>query len=378
MISDMRLNACCLLLIASLLAQPARAQPAWAGRLESALAEIDGRKGPRIGVYVRDLDTGESAGWRTDERWYLASTVKVPIAIAVMRGVERGAWTLDTPVILHAGDYVDGAGSTNRQPVGAQIPVRKLMEQMIIYSDNTASDLLIGLAGIDAVNGVVKSLVPQGFGPITRLADVRHAVYGGLAPEATQLTGRTWLQLHALPGDAARLRQFSLLTGVPPASFRLPTLDAAYDSYYASGLNSARLASYADLLQALVEGRALDAASTRYLLGLMQRVATGRHRVTDGLPPTVSFAHKTGTQRRRICDSGIVSVAGDGPTPQRVVLVACARDEPSLPRAERALSQVANALCRSGLITKGVPDAPTCQADAGAGRLPASSQRAVR
>ena len=109
--------------------------------MHRALAEIDGRKGPRIGVYVRDLDTGESAGWRTDERWYLASTVKVPIAIAVMRGVERGAWTLDTPVILHAGDYVDGAGSTNRQPVGAQIPVRKLMEQMIIYSDNTASDL---------------------------------------------------------------------------------------------------------------------------------------------------------------------------------------------------------------------------------------------
>jgi len=378
MISAMRLTAFFLFLIVSLSALPARAQPAWAGRLESALAEIDGRKGPRIGVYVRDLDTGESAGWRTDERWYLASTVKVPIAIAVMRGVERGAWTLDTPVTLHGNDYVDGAGSTNRQPVGARIPVRRLMEQMIIYSDNTASDLLIGLAGIDAVNGVVKSLVPQGFGPITRLADVRHAVYGGLAPEAAQLGGRTWLQLHALPTDAARLRQFSMLTGVPATSFRLPTLDAAYDRYYGSGLNSARLQSYADLLQALVEGRALDGASTQYLLGLMQRVATGRHRVTDGLPPTVTFAHKTGTQRRRICDSGIVSVGRENAGPQRVLLVACAREEPSLPRAERALSQVADALCRSGLITKGVPDAPTCQADAGAGRLPASSQRTVR
>lgn len=374
----MRPTAVLLLLLLLLASLPARAQPAWAGRLESALAEIDGRKGPRIGVHVRDLATGESAGWRTDESWYLASTVKVPIAIAVMRGVERGAWTLDTPVTLHAGDYVDGAGSTNRQPAGARMAVRKLMEQMIIYSDNTASDLLIGLAGIDAVNGVVKSLVPQGFGTITRLADVRHAVYGGLAPEARQLGGRTWLQLHALPTDAARLNLFSMLTGVAPARFRLPTLDAAYDRYYASGLNSARLASYADLLQALVEGRALDADSTGYLLGLMQRVATGRHRVVDGLPPTVTFAHKTGTQRRRICDSGIVSVSRDDAPPQRVVLVACARDEPSLPRAEWALSQVAAALCRSGLITKGVPDAPTCQAHPGAGRLPASSQRAVR
>ncbi|MCZ2497159.1 serine hydrolase [Xylophilus sp. Kf1] len=375
----MRPIALMLLTIAWLAALPVRAEPAWAGRLVAALSAIDGRKGPQIGVYVRDLDTGESAGWRTDERWYLASTVKVPIAIAVMRGVERGAWTLDTPVTLHAGDYVDGAGSTNRQPAGAQIPVRKLMEQMLIYSDNTASDLLIGLAGLDAVNAVVRSLVPRGFGPITRLADVRHAVYGALAPQAAQLGGRTWLQLHALPTDTARLEWFSALTGVPRADLRLPTLDAAYDHYYASGQNSARLESYADLLQALAEGRALDAPSTAYLLGLMQRVATGRHRITAGLPPTVGFAHKTGTQRRRICDSGIVSVAREaGAPPQRVVLVACARDEPSLPRAERALSQVADALCRSGLITKGVPDAPTCQADASGGRLPASSQRAVR
>jgi len=69
---------------------------------------------------------------------------------------------------------------------------------------------------------------------------------------------------------------------------------------------------------------------------------------------------------------------GDGMAPQRVVLVACVRDAPSLPRAERALRQVGQALCRSGLITKGIPDAPTCHAAVGVRRLPGASQRAVR
>lgn len=62
----MRLTALLLLMIVSMPALPARAGAAWAGGLETALADIDGRKGPQIGVYVRDLDTGESAGWRTD------------------------------------------------------------------------------------------------------------------------------------------------------------------------------------------------------------------------------------------------------------------------------------------------------------------------
>ncbi len=99
--------------------------------------------------------------------------VKVPVAIAVLRGVERGDFTLDTPVTLRASDYVDGAGSTNRKPVGAAVRIRALLEQMIIHSDNTASDMLIDLVGIAEVNAVVESLVPGAFG--SRHEPVRRA-----------------------------------------------------------------------------------------------------------------------------------------------------------------------------------------------------------
>jgi beta-lactamase class A len=312
---------------------------------------------------VHDLDTGISASYRAAQDWYLASTVKVPVAIAVLRGVEAGLYTLDTPLTLRASDYVDGAGATNQHPVGRPLSIRFLLEQMIIHSDNTASDMLIDLIGLAEVNAVAESLVPQGgLDRITTLADVRRRVYGLLTSRAERLSGQDLILLKRQRHDTDRLLLLSQLTGVPVARFKLPTLDAAYRAYYASGVNSGPLTAYGELLAQLVQGRALSPASTDYLLTLMERVVTGPHRIKAGLPPQARFAHKTGTQRRRTCDAGIVTVPRLGQPPQRVIVAACTRDERTLADAERALREVGAALCRSGLITGGIPDAPSCHA----------------
>ncbi len=336
--------------------------PAWVQPLERALARVEADSGVRIGVYVRDLDTGASASLHGTEPWYLASSVKVPVAIAVLRGVERGDFTLETPLTLRAADYVDGAGPTNGRAVGTPLTVRYLLEQMIIYSDNTATDMLIGLVGIGTVNAVVQSLVPRGFGRITSLADVRRHVYGVLTPAASHLSGTDFLALRQqqrLHGDAAARSALATLLRVPERSLAPTDLASAYETYYATGLNSGHLDAYADLLQALVEGRALDARHTAYLLSVMERVKTGTQRIKAGLPPGARFAHKTGTQRARTCDSGLVTVPRSHPGP-RVLVVACTRGEPSTARSDRALRQVGIALCQSGLLSDGRPHEPRC------------------
>ena len=335
----------------------AAAAPSWQQRLTEALARIDAvPDGPRIGVYARDLASGESVSFHAEQSWYLASTVKVPVAIAVLRGIARGAYTLDTPVTLRADDYVDGAGSTNRHAVGAALPIRFLLEQMVIHSDNTASDMLIGLVGLAQVNAVAAEVAPGGFGPITRLAEVRRATYGQLVPAARSLAGRELLLLRQQRDDSARLQVLARLVQVPVRDFRLATLGDAYDAYYATGLNAGRLDAYGELLARLADGQLLPPTQTRYLLGLMERVVTGPQRIRAGLPAGARFAHKTGTQRGRFCDAGIVQPAGG----TRVLVVACTRGELSLARAERALREVGTALCRSGVLTQGVPDAPSC------------------
>lgn len=351
-------------------AQPAASSP-WATRLSSSLSQIDATHAARIGVYVRDLDTGETVSHKSAQRWYLASMVKVPVAITVLRGVERGDFTLDTPVTLRASDYVDGAGNTNHKPVGASIRIRALLEQMILYSDNTASDMLIDLVGIAEVNAVVESLVAGKFGRITSLSDVRRAIYGQLTPRAERLEGRDLFALRRQPNDAERLKLLSHLTGTPVVEFRQPSLDAAYAAYYAGGLNAAPLEAYGELLEALVGGRALRPTYTGYLLAMMERVVTGKRRIQLGLPKDVRFAQKTGTQRGRICDGGLIRTQAAASSPRRILVVACTRDEPSLERSEIALAQVGAAICRSGLLNQGVPDASSCPALPGAGRLPA-------
>ena len=352
---------------------PSAAPAPWQARLQAELSNIRlADPNGAVGVHVRDLDTGLTVSQHLDRPWYLASMVKVPVAIAVMRGIEDGHFKLDTPLTVRASDYVDGAGPTNKQPVGKPLSVRFLLDQMIIQSDNMATDMLIGLVGVAEVNALVDTLVPEGFGRITTLGEVRRQIYGRLAPHAERLSGRDLILLHRQRGDAERMQLLSHLLETPVAQFHLPSLDAAYDAYYASGLNTGRLEAYAALLALLADGKALSPKSTAYLLKVMTRVATGTHRLKAGLPSDVSFAHKTGTQRRRICDAGLIrAVDADTDSERRVVVVACVRDVLPLERAEAALMQVGAALCKSGLVTRGVPDAPSCQA-AALVRLPAA------
>ncbi|MBU1351960.1 MAG: class A beta-lactamase-related serine hydrolase [Gammaproteobacteria bacterium] len=345
---------------------PARAhdslpvQPVWAELLQAELSLVAGRHTAGLGVYVRDLETGVAVSHHGNERWYLASTVKVPVALAVLQAVERGDFTLDTQLRVRAADYVDGAGHTNSKSVGASLSVRYLLEQMIIHSDNTASDMLIGLVGIRAVNALVEQLVPQGIERITTLADVRRHAYGYLTPEAAHLTGNDFLALKKQPNDAERLQTLARLLHVPAASFQRASVAEAFEAYYDSGLNSGRLDAYANLLHQVVDGQVLNAAHTRYLLRVMERVQTGARRIKAGLPATARFAHKTGTQRARTCDAGLISVPRLGGLDRRVVVVACTRGELLTARSDRALQDVGAAICKSGLLTDGRPHDPLC------------------
>ncbi len=357
-------------------ATPGRAAEGWDTRLAAELAALDTRGTARIGVHVRDLGSGVAVSWQADASWYLASTVKVPVAIAVLRGVDQGDFTLDTRVTLRAADYVDGAGGTNHHAVGTGLSIRYLLAQMIVHSDNTATDMLIGLVGLPQVQAVVQPL-GDGFGPITTLADVRRATYGHLVPRADRIVGHDLLLLRRQRTDDDRLQVLARIVDVPVAQFRLPSLDRAYGAYYASGLNSGRLDAYGELLARLVDGQLLSPFSTDHLLGLMESVVTGPQRLKAGLPADTRFAHKTGTQRARFCDAGIVQAAGAS-FRQGVVVVACTRGEVSLARSEEALRQVAAAVCRSGVLTQGRADAASCPVVVRTERQPAAVRAGPR
>lgn len=325
----------------------------WSGPFLARLAQVDSQTPGRLGVYLKDMQTGISTSYHGEEPWYLASAVKVPIAITVMRQVEQGVLSLDTTVPLLASDYVDGAGPTNGFAPGTALSVSFLMEQMLVHSDNTASDMLIRLVGLERVNAVTRELVPEGFGPITTLADVRRLIYGELHPAARTLSGKDFLALKRQPNDAGRLALLPRLIGVERSALVPISLGEAYERYYATPFNSGTLKAYGDLLSALDAGTALGPASTEYLLSVMRRVETGGRRIKAGLPSGTGFAHKTGTQRARICDAGLVDQPGAADsTSQRLIIVACVRGVASTTQAERALRGTGEAVAAAGLIRR--------------------------
>ena len=329
-------------------------EPSWAAPMRERLAAAERRLGGEIGVFVHHLGRDEAFSWRGDESWYLASGIKVPVAIAVLQRVEDGTLALDAHVKLLEDDYVDGAGPTNHQPPGAMLAVGWLLEQMIIHSDNTATDVLIRTIGLEEVNAVARALVQDRGLVITSLADVRRLLYAGFHLRAANLGSQDLLALRRAPSGAPRVRRLAGILQLNPEEFLLPDLDAAYEAYYASRVNAASLRDYGRMLAALADGLALGPEGTGWLLGVMERVRTGDRRIKARLPAGVRFAHKTGTQHRRFCDLGIARV-GERGNGERVVIAACARGSASLAAGERALRDVGAAVTASGVLELSSP-----------------------
>lgn len=321
----------------------------WVKYLRKRLAEIDEAFSGHVGVYVKDLSTGEELSLRGEEPWYIASGVKVPIAIEVLRQIEKGKLALSTLVKLEEDDFVDGAGETNSRQPGSFVTVRFLMDQMLIHSDNTASDLLIRLVGLENINRLRTDVLPSGFTEITRLSDVRRLAFSGFHANAARLRNRDFIELKSIGDERLKIKRLENLLKIREGELKVRTLDAAFSSYYAQRINSASLVAYGRLLEELAEGKLLGPSSAKYLIETMARAETGKMRIKAGLPATAVFAHKTGTQHARICDFGI---AWDKREPtKKFVIASCVRDISSLTESEAVMKEVGLAIHQSGLMT---------------------------
>ena len=85
----------------------------------------------------------------------MASVVKLPIAIEVLKQVAERTITLDRAVWLGASDIRPCCTIERRHPQGGvSRTVRELLELAMVESDNTAADALLKLVGgPDVVSG---------------------------------------------------------------------------------------------------------------------------------------------------------------------------------------------------------------------------------
>jgi beta-lactamase class A len=225
--------------------------------------------------YAKQLSTGREIAVRADDPMNTASVIKIPVMILAFRDADAGRLNLDERYTIRPEDLRRGTGLLQGFAVGLQPTLRDLVTQMIITSDNTVTDIIIGKVGLARVNRLLDSL---GFRE-TRLRTTVGQAFRGLwelaDPKNAAMTDREVFE-RGSPSDSGAARR---------------NHDFVLDSAKWLGRTTAR--EIARLLERLELGQLASAkSSTEMRRILRQQVYTSR------LPQRVRFrvgmGHKTG------------------------------------------------------------------------------------
>ena len=217
--------------------------------LERQISSLVGARPGEYGVAALDLQDGTMLSVNGDTPFPMASTVKVAIAATYLTQVDHGQRTM--------GDMIGSRSAA------------KLMELMLIHSDNIATDQLLVSLG----------------GPATVQAWLRWNGLTGIRID------RTIAQLLRSPRDLRDVR------------------------------DSATPMAMIALLRQIDKGNVLQPASRSILLDLMARCATGSNRIRSLLPYGTRVENKTGTLNGLTGDIGFITM----PDGRRVAVALFAR-----------------------------------------------------
>jgi len=198
-------------------------------------------------ILVRDLKTGQEA-YLNPMRQRSASLIKVYILAEAYNLKKQGKLDFNEPVIIHKADQ-RAWGSLDKVPDGTKVTVRDLLEQMIVVSDNTATNLLIDKLGYDKVNAFIQSI----------------GCYD-------TVLGRKML-------DSAAAK-------------------AGHDNWTSPK-------DMAHIFELMYKGKLVDPKSDKEMIGILSR-QQWNERIPGNLPHDLKIAHKTGELGNALHDCGIV------------------------------------------------------------------------
>jgi beta-lactamase class A len=230
--------------------------------LESRLMPlIQAHKG-KVAVAIKNLKTGEAFLYHADDPMPTASLIKFPIMVESYRQAAEKKVDLDEMITLKQGDKVPGSGIlTDHFSAGATFPLRDVIHLMIVYSDNTATNLVLDKIGI------------------------------GTTAETMERLG--------YPNTKAHSKVFRRDTSV------FPERSKKY------GLGSTTAAEMIRLCEALQDGELVSKEASEAMLKHM-RACDDKDKFPRFLPPGTKVAFKTGSVDASKTAAGIIE-CGQGP-----------------------------------------------------------------
>jgi beta-lactamase class A len=245
--------------------------------------------GGETAVWWEHLVTGEVVELNAHEIYPAASVIKVPILVEVFRQAESGSLFLESLYAVHESRRVGGSGVLKELHAGLAVTLRDILTLMIVVSDNTATNIAIELAGMNAINETARVLGLQ----------------------------RTTLRRQLMKGA---------FFGHPDYSLDKDNVISAADI----GL----------LLRLMVRGQAVSPAADAEMLGILLRQQVN-DRLPLMLPRGVRVAHKTGELTTTRHDAGVIYAPGPDGHPE-YVLVVLTRGLADAPRAAWRIAELSS------------------------------------
>lgn len=242
-----------------------------------------------LGVAVKHLGTGETAVFNGGELFPTASVFKVPLIVELFRQSEEGKLSLDDKITLFERNKVPGSGILKELSEGLEITIRDLSRLMMILSDNTATDLLVGLVGKENVNATMRGLGLNKTVVIANCRDILFDLVGANDLSDDEKTLSVYLE--------------KAKAGTNKGSWSLGT--EKNDVTTPEEMNK--------LLGLLVEGKAARQTSCEAILSTMDKCQTGEYRIPKYLPvDKVKMTRKTGSLPGIRNDVGVITILATG------------------------------------------------------------------
>ena len=259
-------------------------------QLQAAIERLAEPVGGTVGVGVRHIETGREFYLNRSVRFPMGSVFKLPLAVQLLTLVDQNAVSLEKTVVVQPGDLRAGSGKLAKSYGDPQsLSLRRLLETMLIDSDNSATDILWKEAGgSKAVMARLAALGIKGISVDRPTALLLSAAAGiGPVPPDIELTPD----------------KFSELSRKVPRAKR----EAAAAAFLKDERDTTTPAALVDLLSKIWRGEALSADRTGLLIDIMIRCETGKGRLKGRLPVGTQVAHKTGTLRPSVTnDAGVI------------------------------------------------------------------------
>ena len=242
-----------------------------AGYIQQQLDALDAK----TAFFAKHLGSSKTIAVRADDHLNTLSVIKLAIMVLAYRDADASTLDLEQRYQIREEDFRRGSGLLQTFALGLQPTYRDLITQMIVTSDNTATDILIARLGLARVNTTLAALGYSETKLQTTIGQLFRRVWELLDPANSSLSDRAVYE-RGFPTD-------------PDAAARKFALEG--DPREWLGRTTAR--ETARLLEQIQDGDIASRASSDEMLNILQQQFY-RSRLPQRIAFRATIGHKTG------------------------------------------------------------------------------------